>query len=291
MMESLPEDIVSLIFDKHASRDDGRGAAATCHAWNRAWYGSAQWGADNPLTIQSLSVRTVDSVVRALTKAAWRPRHVVIAAATVPVHVIVDIVRRLKNLEALYVLCAHPGHVILETPLPAPKLRSLTLLANTWWHAEPGAELRNLTTLEHLSIARHWGQLGGRDLPPNLRSLEMIECCDLMVRGHAHLESLTIIESQNCTAISMDECPALRRVSVCGASDVTLVYAEKRATLMVKPPPNFLPWDMHFMPEDRSSYPMHVADGARMAFVTELKKMYTFVIVDKDHVVVKARNV
>jgi len=318
----LPQEIVSTVFDHMGSRADGAGASGTCRAWHAAWFGSRHWSGDpqsnpEPLLVPLLSPRTAPDVIRMLQRAKWACPRVVFGAVTCPVGEVLAerIVRRLKNLRTLYVLLAHPSHVDASPLVGAlpPNLVDVFIHANTSWSVGNGT---TFPKLESLSMARRSSTVFGRDLPKNLRSLEIIDCNAALLMNDAlpDLETLIITDGNGYgpgpIIIPLERFRSLKKVSLRNSSalfrysvdDTVHVLATEESLEFM----SVLPWhalmdyvddgvqfpegvhSVHVMPSGRRHYPVHV-QGVNV-FVIDCKTTYDFFILDpNEHMVVKRR--
>jgi hypothetical protein len=314
----LPSEIVSIVYDHLGSRADGAGASGTCRTWHEAWYRSKHWSGSitEPVFVPLLSPRTAPDVIRMFQKAEWNVPHVIFGAVTAPVGEVLAeaIVRRLRNLRTLYVLLAHPYHVDATPLIRAfpPTLENVSIHANTSWSVENGNAKISAT---HVSMARRSSTISTKDLPKNLRSLEIVDCntAPLVLRDPLpELETLVIIDANDHgpIIIPLDRFPSLKKVSLKNSSVLfrysvhDMVHAmstEEDLEFM-----SMLPWhalmdyvdggvqfpegvhSIHVMPSGRRHYPMHV-QGVNI-FVVDCKRTYDFFILEpSEHMIVKRR--
>lgn len=308
MLADLPRELAIKIFDDLGSCTAGAAAAMTCKALNGAWCDSKLWASD-VVTIPFLTAKNAPDIFRMLSKTRWAVRFLVIGGATAPVEIVADLVRRLENLESLYVLFAHPRHVD-ATPIVralSSSVRSLWLHANTSWSVSNGCKMPD--SIKTYSSARQSNSIFGADLPRNLETLEIVDCESSIVlykNPPPKIRSISIRDRHDAVIVPLDRFPSLERLSLKNAS-VVARYANQNAVHVISTETDLeylrmVPlyavaqytgraalfpegvYALHMMPSGRRHYPMHI-QGIN-AFVVDRASTYDLYMIDETSMVI-----
>ena len=197
-MDSLPIDVLSLVFDAMESETTSSTADASLvsRAWNEAWYNSRHWRR----RIKVPRCHDATARVAAMRRSGWRAEDVEIAGPADLFDIVLDNFANLKSLA--FVVEGGGGEIRAPEKTVLETLRLLggvpDLVVNRV--VVPAA----LPALEHLTLAgledyKYAGRTRTRlppvrasELPRGLRSLELSKCSRVFVMDASlpHLESL-----------------------------------------------------------------------------------------------------